>query len=358
MKIVRSTAPYIRRSSSVKRMMIDVLIALIPVVIYAIIQYKLKAVMVLGVSIAVMLCAEIVFVFLSNQMSYDGEKHTFKEKVKYAKSQATINNITALLISAVIYAMIMPATYAWYQIAIGALAGITLGKLLFGGLGSNIFNPAAIGRIVTAVCFGSIMKYQDVASINGAFDAVAGATPLANLAEDLAIVNWDTILNLFVGRVAGSMGEVCKIAIIIGGIYLVIRKSCDFRTILATIGTFMVLMLIAGFKVSNNPLQYMLYQTLAGGLLFGSVFMVTDPVTSPVTRPGRITFGAMVAIIAVLIRLFGAYPEGVAFAILISNAFVPVIDYYKWSTNKYSYKHAILWGLMFIIPALIIFFGM
>ena len=358
MKIVKNTAPYIRRSSSVQRMMLDVLIALIPVVIYAIVEFKLKAVVVLGVSIFVMLLSEFVFVFLTNQIPYDGEKHSFKERIKYAKSKASINNILAPLISAVIYAMIMPATYAWYQIAIGALAGITLGKLLFGGLGSNIFNPAAIGRIVTALCFGSIMKYADVTSINGAFDAVAGATPLAAMAEDLAIINWNSILSLLLGRASGSMGEICKVAILAGGIYLVIRKSADFRTMLATITIFMILMFVAGLKVSDNPLQYMLYQLLAGGLIFGSIFMVTDPVTSPVTRPGRITFGAMVAIIACLIRLFGAYPEGVAFAILISNCFVPVIDYYKWSTNKYSYKHAILWGLMVIIPALIIYFGM
>ena len=367
MKIVRSTAPYIRRNSSVKRMMIDVIIALMPVVIFSIVQFGLKAVMTLGISIFVMLLGEFVFVFLTNQIPYDGVKHKLGEKIKYAKSKATINNITAPLISAIIYAMIMPATYNWYHIALGALMGIVIGKLLFGGLGSNIFNPAAVGRIATVLCFGEFLKYGDPL-INHTTDVLVSGTPLGALTDaftnnSLGMISWKTNLDLFLGFVPGSMGEICKAAILLGALYLIIRKSCDFRTILGTICTFMVLMLVAGLTLKTktnfdvDPFAFMFYQTLSGGLIFGAVFMVTDPVTSPVTRPGRITFGALVAIIAVMIRLFGAYPEGVAFAILISNAFVPVIDYYKWSTNKYNYKHAILWSLMLIIPALIIYFG-
>ena len=117
----------------------------------------------------------------------------------------------------------------------------------------------------------------------------------------------------------------------------------------------MFVMLLAGIKISGvNPLMYMLYQTLSGGLLFGAVFMVTDPVTSPTTRPGRITFGILIGLVAALIRLFGAYPEGVAFAILIVNMFVPVIDYYKWSSNKYSWKHFLVWGLILGLVSLVI----
>lgn len=353
MRLIKENSPHINKNSSVRRMMLDVLIALIPVTIYAIVQFKLKALLVLVTSVLVMVICELIFVFLVNKEPYNGEKKKFGERIKYAYSKATINNIITPVISGVIYAMIMPASSKIYIVIIGAICGIVLGKLVFGGMGANIFNPAAVGRVIVMVCFGSDLVYESVTGIGGV-DAIASGTPLVALAEDLSVVSIDAIKNLFIGTVSGSMGEVSKLCIIIGGIYLVLRKSADFRVILSTILSFTVLMLVASFKVSNTPVLYTLYQLLSGGLLFGAVFMATDPVTSPVTRPGRITFGIMIGVISALIRLIGAYPEGVAFAILISNMFVVVIDYYKWSTNKYSWKHILLWLIIIAIAILII----
>lgn len=356
MKIVKGNSPYIHRKSSVKRMMLDVLIALIPVVVFSIIQYGLDAVKILGISIVTMLASELVYVFIVNQDPYDGNKKTFKERIKTAKDKASINNILAPLISAIIYAMIMPAGAKWYYIFIGSFSGMVFGKLLFGGLGANIFNPAALGRIITVVCFGGKMQYTNPL-INGTFDAIASGTPLGVIATDATVYNFESIKNLLFGFIPGSIGEICKIAIIIGFIYLIIRKSADFRPTLGMLGSFTVLIVIAAIAKHENVLTFSLYHLLSGGLLFGACFMVTDPITSPVTRPGRFTFGICVGVITALIRLLGAYPEGVAFAILLSNMLVPVIDYYKWSTNKYSYKHAILWGSIMIASGVVIFFA-
>lgn len=356
MRLIKENSPHIFKDSSVKRMMLDVLIALIPVVIYSIVQFGLGAVSVLAVSIVTMLLSEAVFVFLVNKKPYDGTKVKFSERVKYAYSKATINNLLTPLISAVIYAMIMPAGCSIYITFIGALSGIVLGKLVFGGMGGNIFNPAALGRVITMVCFGSSVTYPNVNF--GGIDAFSGATPLGALANDISIVNLESIKNLFIGTVSGSMGEVSKLCILIGGIYLIVRRSCDFRVVASVILSFAIIMLFGGIKQDGNALVYMLYQVLSGGLLFGAIFMATDPVTSPVTRVGRITFGIMIGVISALIRLVGAYPEGVAFAILISNMFVPVIDYYKWSTNKYSWKHFLLWGLIMAVAVVVVIFSL
>ena len=349
MRLIKETSPYIHRKSSVKRMMLDVLIALLPVVIFAIVINGWNALYVILLSLVTMISSELVFVYLTKQTPYDGYKKTFKEKIKNAYQGATINNIITPAISAVIYSMIMPAGANWYVVIIGALFGIVVGKLLFGGLGSNIFNPAALGRVSVMVCFGSDITY---------LDAVAGGTPLQQLSENLANINNYSLSDLFLGNVPGSMGEVSALLILIGGIYLLIRKSCDWRPMVGMLASFIVLMLVAGFVVEDvNCFKFMLYQTLAGGLVFGAIFMITDPVTSPTTGPGRFTYGIIVGLLAVLIRLLGAYPEGVAFAILLGNMLVPVIDYYKWQSNKVTYKHIILWASFIVSCSLIIVFA-
>ena len=349
MKLIKESAPYIRRKADVKRMMLDVVIALTPITIFSCVMYGWNAIYVLLISIALMLASEAIFVFLVNKPEYNGTKLTFKEKLKEAYSHYTINNFLAPLISALIYSLIMPAGTSVWIVIVGALFGIVIGKLLFGGLGSNIFNPAALGRVAASICF------QLAPSESSMVDIVAGGTPLAHVNGDITNISNYKILDLFIGTVPGAMGEAGKIAIIAGGAYLLIRKSADIRAMLSTIFTFAFLMLIAGLKVdSANAINIMLYQLLSGGLIFGAVFMVTDPVTSPTTKFGRILYGSMVAVIAVLIRLFGAFPEGVAFAILIMNMFVPVIDYYKWSSPKYNYKQFIVLGAILLVIVVII----
>lgn len=350
MKLIKETSPYIHRKSSVKRMMIDVLIALFPVVIFAIVMNGWQAIYVILLSVFTMVSAELIFVFLTKQEPFDGTKKKLFEKIKVAKKNASINNITSPLVSAIIYAMMMPAGASWYVVVIGALFGIVIGKLVFGGLGSNIFNPAAVGRVSVMICFGSDLRY---------LDAVASGTPLQQLSDNLANINNYSLSDLFLGNVPGSMGEVSALLIILGAVYLIVRKSADYRPIVSMICTFAFLMLIAGLVIEEvSCFKFMLFQVLAGGLMFGAVFMITDPITSPISGPGRYTYGIIVAILAVLIRLLGAYPEGVAFAILLGNMLVPVIDYYKWQSNRITFKHIILWASLIIMSSLIIVFAL
>ena len=356
MKIIKETSPYIRRKSSVARMMGDVLIALAPVSIFSMIIYGWKAIYMFLLSLVVMIGAECVFLFLTKQDPYDGTKKKFKEKVKTAYSKATINNILAPAISAIIYALLLPAGTNWYIVIIGALIGIVLGKLVFGGLGANIFNPAAVGRVSVLICFGSRLQ---VSSGNFGVDVMAGGTPLAQIMTDASNINNYSLLDMFLGLIPGMIGETSKLLIIIGAIYLFVRKSADFRPTIGALLTFMFLMLIAGLKVDGvNPFMFMLYQTLSGGLIFGAVFMLTDPITSPTTKAGRYLYGIVVVILVVLIRIFGAYPEGVAFSLLIGNMLVPLIDYYKWQTSKINYKHIILWTALIGATSLVLVLGM
>ena len=356
MKLIKETSPYIRRKSSVARMMGDVLIALAPVTIFSIVMYGWRAIYMFLLSLVVMIASEIVFVYLTKQDPYDGTKKSFKEKIKTAYSKATINNILAPAISAIIYALLLPAGTNWYIVIIGALIGIVLGKLVFGGLGANIFNPAAVGRISVLICFGSRLS---IPAGNFGVDVLAGGTPLAQTMTDMANINSYNLLDMFLGLIPGMIGETSKLLIIIGGLYLFIRKSADFRPTLSALITFMLLMFICGLKVDGvNPFMFMLYQTLSGGLIFGAVFMLTDPITSPTTRAGRYTYGIVVAILVVLIRIFGAYPEGVAFSLLIGNMLVPLIDYYKWQTSKINYKHLILWIALIGVTSLVLVLGM
>ena len=356
MKLIKETSPYIRRKSSVARMMGDVLIALAPVSIFSMVIYGWRAIYMFLLSLAVMIASECVFVYLTKQDPYDGTKKTFKEKVKTAYSKATINNILAPAISAIIYALLLPAGTNWYIVIIGALIGIVLGKLVFGGLGANIFNPAAVGRVSVLICFGSRLS---IPAGNFGVDVVAGGTPLAQVMADATNINSYSLLDMFLGLIPGMIGETSKVLIIVGTLYLFIRKSADFRPTLSALLTFMLLMFIAGLKVDGvNPFMFMLYQTLGGGLIFGAVFMLTDPITSPTTKPGRYLYGIVVAILVVLIRIFGAYPEGVAFSLLIGNMLVPLIDYYKWQTSKINYKHIILWTGLIGACALVLVLGM
>ena len=362
MNIVKENAPHIRKKISVQRMMLDVIIALLPVVIMSLVIYQLKALMIIGISIVTMVLAEFVYVGLRNKMPKDGDKHSFKEKFLFAyKGHYTSVNIIAPIVSALIFAMIMPANATWYATLIGSLLGITLGKLVFGGLGNNIFNPAAVGMVIAKICFSSSYPAMDYSKYSF-IDVSAGGTPLSDLASNglSQALNDYSILNLLFGRIGGTLGEACSILIIIGAIYLIIRHAADFRSMLSYLGTFLFLILISGIVIINvnsnniNYLSFVLYELLTGGLLFGAAFMITDPVTSPITSPGRVIYGILAGILTIFIRFFAALPEGVAFSILIANMCAPLIDQVKWSSQKYTVKKLIVMACMLVISAAIL----
>ncbi len=354
MQIVKQTSPYIRKPVSTKRMMNDVLIAMIPVVVFSIYMFGWDAVIRIVVSLVVMVLLEAVaFGMMNKPIKSDQFRIRFKSRYK----NYTINNITAPAVSAVIFAMIIPSQLPIYAVVVGAAFGIVVAKMLFGGLGSNIFNVAATGRIFIGLALTDMFS--------GAYDnldLLAGATALAAIRGPIGfpnVLNSYSLMDLFIGNVPGSMGEISVIAILLGAAYLIIRRSADFRPMVAAITTFVILMLLAGLKLHpGQAVEYMLFQLFAGGLMFGVVFMVTDPVTSPFTKPGRWIYGMFIGVLVVLIRLFGAFPEGVAFAIIFANMFVPLIDYHKWSTNKYSWKFLIGYAVTLIIMGVIVYFGL
>ena len=353
MNYAKQTAPYIRKETSVKRMMIDVLIALLPVVIFAVYRFGFDAVVRILLSLVVFLTVEIVssLMRVKPHPSIKDRKEKFIARWK----TLTINHATAPLVSAVIFAMIIPANLSLYVVFIGALSGSLIAKAFFGGLGSNIFNVAGVGRVVIGLSFASQFSYPGV-------DAVTGATPLQAIKDSLlnipTMLDTYSLQDLFLGNIPGSMGEISALLILVGGLYMFIRKAADFRVSLSMILTVAVMVAVGAIAVGGDVTNTVLYHLLAGGLMFGAIFMITDPVTSPVTKPGRWIYGLVVGAIVVFIRLFGAYPEGVVFAILLGNIFVPLIDYYKWSKNKYSIKFVIGYVVALAILSFIVLVGL
>lgn len=359
--IRKENSPHLRRKDSLFRMLLDVLIALSPVSIMAIVAYTYRAVIILAISVFTMVASEIIFVLIKNKIPYDGTKHTFKEHLQKGFKAVNINNILAPIISGVIFALIMPAhsnpaSIIYVATFVGALVGIVLGKLVFGGTGQNIFNPAAVGMVFAKICFGSRYTYEGSYYVTSVFTS---GTPLStamevtnpNLPDYLAHyanLNDFSIFDFFFGKIPGAMGEAFKFAILIGLVYLLIRRAADWRVMLSYFGTFLLLMGVAGIFVVTRGVantswhMFMLYQLLTGGVLFGGVYMVTDPVTMPINSPSRFLYGTIVASLTVFIRLFGAYPEGVAFSILLGNLLAPVLDYHAWSSQQFTMKKIIL----------------
>ena len=372
--IRKETAPHIRRKDSLFRMLLDVLIALFPVMAMSIVAYTWRAVIILLISYTTMVASEIVFVLIKNRIPYDGTKHTLKEQLKVGFKAVNINNIMAPLVSAEIFALIMPAQsnpapVIYVATFVGALAGIVLGKLVFGGTGQNIFNPAAVGMLFSKICFGGHYVYEGTYYVNA---VSTGGTPLINATQttlpgisDLlghyAMVKDYSFIDLFFGRTPGAIGEGFKFAILIGLVYLLIRRTVDYRVVISFFGTFIGLIMIAGIFVSANVtgvswFDFVVFELFTGGVLFGGVYMVTDPVTMPINSPSRVMYGVTCAVITVLIRVFGALPEGMAFAIVLTNMLAPVMDYHAWSSRDFTIKK-IIWiaGIVVVAIAIICF---
>jgi len=368
--IIKESAPHIRRKDNLVGMMLDVIIALLPLVIYGFVVFPVAMARNLFIIAAVMELSEFVFVLVTNRLPVDGTKHTFKEQFLNGCKAYHLSNALVPLVSAIILALLMPTNMdnealLYVSLITSALFGIIIGKLVFGGTGTNIFNPAAVGFVFAKTCYGSHFQYFDAFNPNGATIVDAGATPLGS--EHIAIAgNGGTsiqlgtysLLDLFLGNVPGGIGEACKLLILVGLIYLIVRHTIDWRIPLAYLGAFFVMMLIAGFVLwfgykIDDPWTFALYELLSGGVMFNAVYMATDPVTSPITHPGRVMFGIILAICTTFIRLFAAIPEGCVYSILIGNMLTSMIDYPKWATNKWNWKN-IVWPIaVFVVFALI-----
>jgi len=343
-KIIRKTSPYLRRpKASVTRMMRDVTIALLPVTFFAIYKFGMAAIIIIALSILSMAVTEYIYYQIVDKL--DGEKFKIKNK------SFTLYNYSVVT-SGLIYALTLPDNTPWFIVIMGAVFGVFFGKLIFGGLGQNVFNPAALGRVFIFVSFGTMMSYD--------IDSVAGATALGMLNNDIfniSVLDNFSLINLFTGiGIPGSIGEMSAVLIVLGGVYLALRTSFEVRIPLTYIGT-VVLLASAVAIYKGLGIWYPIFHALSGGLLFGAIFMATDPITSPITKGGRIYFGFALGVLTFFIRVFGAYPEGVVFSILIMNMFVTSFDYYKWTKQQITKRQKIIFGIVVLVTVIITIVG-
>ena len=284
--------------------MLDVLIALAPAAIWGCVLFGWRALAVIATCVATAVLSEFVFNLI-------------------VKKQQTIGDLSAA-VTGLILALNLHANAPIWQCVIGSVFAIVVVKCLFGGLGCNFANPAVTARIFLLIAFTGTLAGGAVPRFSNNPELVSGATPLDVLKNGGEL---PSILDMLLGMRGGAIGETCAIALLVGFVYLVIRKVINFETPLIFIATVFVLTLIV-----DNSFQMALYQILSGGLMFGAIFMATDYVTSPITRSGRMIFAFGCGLITFLIRFFGSYPEGVSFAILFMNILSPYIE--KWTRKR------------------------
>lgn len=307
-KLIVSPSPHIHSGDSVERNMYGVLIALIPAFLVSLVFFGLGALIVTAVS--VLSC--VAFEYLI-------QKYIIKTK-------PTIGDGSAI-ITGVLLAFNLPSNLPVWIIMIGALVAIGIGKMSFGGLGNNIFNPALVGRVFLLISFPVQMTTWPEPGVFPLHytDATTGATTLSLLKEGSETVFSYT--SMLLGEHGGSIGEVSAVALLIGLIYMLWKKIISWEIPVFTVLTVVI---FTGILHIINPMEYAdpAIHVLSGGLLLGAFFMATDYATSPMSRSGMIVYAVGIGLITAIIRIFGAYPEGISFAILIMNAFTPLINTY------------------------------
>ena len=302
-----SSSPHVHAPVTTRTIMRDVIIALLPALAGAVYFFGLRALTVTLVSVLACYVFEKLYCKL---MKLDDKTYDLSACV------------TGMLL-----AFVCPPTIAYWQIVMGAAFSILLVKMLFGGIGRNIVNPALAGRaflLSWPVAMSTWVKvgWENQASAFGGADVVTAATPLANMHQGL--MPEASILDMFLGNIGGCIGETSALLLLIGFAYLLIRKVITPRIPLAYIGTVAVLTFL--FPQGNDRLAWMAAQVFGGGLMLGAIFMATDYVTSPITRKGQIIYAVGCGLLTVLIRYFGGYNEGVSYAILVMNACVVLLD--------------------------------
>ncbi len=293
-----SVSPHIKDSTTTAAIMCDVLIALFPALVASFLIFGVRALLVTAVC--------VVFAI--------GGEWTFE---KIVKKPSTINDLSAC-VTGVLLAFNLPVGIPLWQAAFGSLVAIIVVKQLFGGLGQNFANPAITARIIMLIAFSSTMTTW---VIPGTADAVSSATPLAILKGMEGGGTLPSITNMLLGVRGGCLGETSAVALLLGGVYLLIRRVISWHTPVAFIGTvFLFTFLLKG------DINYSVYEVLSGGLFIGAFFMATDYSTTPSTDWGRVIFGVGCGLITVLIRVWGNYPDGVSFSILLMNILTPYIS--------------------------------
>ncbi|MCQ2162640.1 MAG: RnfABCDGE type electron transport complex subunit D [Bacteroidales bacterium] len=320
-RLLVSPSPHIHSKTSTKVLMRDVVIALLPAVAVSVVFYGWKELLVLAVSVLSCLLLESLI-------------------TRYMLKKADTICDWSAAVTGVLLALNLPPTTPWWVVLIGAAVAIGVGKMTFGGLGQNVFNPALVGRVFLLISFPTYMTHWEMPKGLFGVDAVTGATPLGLVKEgllqggnvaDIMAQNGLSYSQMLYANIGGSAGEACAIAILLGFIYLLVRKVIKPWITLSILGT--VVAVSAVFSLVD-PAQFTdpAFNLLTGGLLLGACFMATDYVTSPMSTKGGIVFGVGIGFITLMIRYFGSYPEGMSFAILIMNSTVPLLN--KWFHQK------------------------
>ena len=290
-----SVSPHIHSGRSTQKIMLDVIISLLPTTVAGVIIFGFRSLAVVAICVLSCLISEAIFNLI-------------------IKKEQTIGDLSAV-VTGLLLALNLPANVPFWEAVIGSIFGIVVVKCIFGGIGKNLVNPAMTARVFMIVSFGAIAAPAYPKNMP---DAISGATPLVLIGEG----NTPSILDLLLGRHGGAIGETCAIALLLGGLYLIIRKTITWHVPVSYIGgTFLFHFFFGGFDALSA-----LAAVLSGGLLIGAIFMATDYVTSPTTPKGKLVFGVGCAFITVVIRIWGVYPEGVSFAILLMNILTPYID--------------------------------
>lgn len=301
-KLTVSPSPHIRDNATTASIMLDVVIALIPAIIMSIYVFGMRAALIIAVCVA----SSVAFEYIFNRM---------------VGKPCTIGDLSAV-VTGVILALNLPVTLPLWMAIFGCAVAIIVAKGLFGGIGANFANPAILARVVMLVSFAKPMTEWLIPSMtNGSSlnisELVSGATPLA-LAAEGSLDKMPSYAQMAIGTIGGSLGETSAIALALGGIYLIARRVITATTPIVFLGTVGIMTALLG----HDPILHL----LTGGLFLGAIFMATDYSTSPLSERGKVIFGLGCGIITVVIRLYGSYPEGVSFAILIMNILTPHID--------------------------------
>lgn len=293
-----SSSPHIRSKETISKIMIDVLIALLPATLASIYYFRFNAIKLIGISILTAVLTEWAL-------------------QKFMNKPITINDFSAV-VTGLLLAFNIPASAPWWIPVIGSAFAIAIVKQAFGGLGNNFINPALAARAMLLASWPVLMTNW----VTPGADAVSTATPLAILKGE-AEGTLPSITNVLMGNIGGSLGETSALLLIIGGLYLLYRGVITWKIPVTYIGTVMIMTLLLDGGFTN-----MTYHTLSGGLMLGAFYMATDYSSSPVTSKGQIIFGVGCGILTAIIRIYGGYPEGVSYSILLMNVASPLIDKY------------------------------
>ena len=305
-----SGSPHVHGELSVKKIMYLVILALMPAFAVSIYFFGFNAIRVTLISVATCVLTEFLI-----------QKYLLK-------GECTISDGSAIL-TGILLAFNVPSNIPWWMVVVGGIVAIGIAKMSFGGLGKNPFNPALVGRVFMLISFPVAMTtwpVPDQPFLTLGTDVITGPTTLGLLKEGgVGAVSNINYWDMLIGNTGGSFGEMCAIALIIGGLFLIIMRIIDWQTPVIIIAT---VALVSGICWLIDPSTYVnpLYHILSGGLMLGAFFMATDMVTSPMTIGGKCIFALGIGLITIIIRLWGQYPEGMSFAILIMNAVVPLIN--------------------------------